>query len=258
MSARINYILIVFTLTFSVFNTSYTWFGFFNKSVAAPKNSGSKHTESATSFNPNDILFTPTINVHVNSDSRSASASAAKNSSRQKLLDSSRERAQQHINSLSHVIMHNKFTTALTVASISYIALQSTLLYLRHNLYLPDCWSKWHNTKTLSELYTVPQPTLAKQLINDIQHTYTKLSNPLDFTTPLISFVRDLETEIKYLNLYKSLIKKVQLYKINRIIWFDDKLLEETPDRLHRLAYIKNTFFTWLVDHKIEIQKPLL
>lgn len=262
MSTRIKHVfaLTILTTCFLTTRNTNAWFStlksyFVNTPTSTPAYDAANLAQA--DLHMPRMRFEPVINVHVKTTSDSASASTAENTSRQNLIDSGREHMQQQITSLSQLILRNKLATAVTLVGASYIATQATILYLRQVLANPQWWSQWHRTKAMTELYSLPQKTLAKQLLSDIQHTYTRLSNPLDFTTPLVSFVRDLEAEIKYLNLYKSLVKNIELCKLNKVIWFDSKLLEETPERLNRLAYIKSTFFTWLIDHKIETQKPL-
>ncbi|CDK30712.1 hypothetical protein [Candidatus Babela massiliensis] len=154
-------------------------------------------------------------------------------------------------------IKNNKFKVTMTALTSSYILINAKLIYLNYKLANENCWSKWRLNSTMEELYRVPQAIFAQDLLKDIQNTYTQIGNMTDYVTPLSTFIKDVDTEINNINTYIRMIKFLHKTKVRKFFIYNTKIYDQAPERLNRLLFIKNTFLSWLAEHKISQFKHL-
>jgi len=105
-------------------------------------------------------------------------------------------------------------------------------------------WSRWHKDKNLEQLLDIDQQELAQQLLTDIKQRYGNNGNEL---TALITFANELEQEVATLNYYKWVDTLLQ--PLSRFSFLSCTLagFSSIPERLQRLAYLKNLFNTWAI-----------
>lgn len=162
------------------------------------------------------------------------------------------------VQSLLTYTKNNKWFLFKSALIGSYIALQSSLIYLSQRLSKDNCWSNWKKHLDLEDLYQVSQDQLAKDLLNDIQKKYITIKNPTDFIMPLIKFMKDIEKEEQAIAIYKKITKIInKTYIVNWLFFYNKKLYSAIDFREKRLKYIKNSFLSWLANFKINtnIQK---
>lgn len=146
---------------------------------------------------------------------------------------------------------NNKKKTFCYSLIFIHFTIQMRLIYLTYKLLNNVCWSQWQKHKQVEQLYQIPQSQFSQMLLNDIQTNYTAIKNPTDFVTPLVNFMYDSDKELKYLNQYILIIDWLKKCKISFIFWYKKELLDQAPERLKRLTFMKNNFLAWLVDFKL-------
>lgn len=173
------------------------------------------------------------------------------------IFDQSTEKTKQHFSSFTQWFKNNPLAIGIFSLIISYASLQSYLFYLTAQLSNNNCWSKWQQEKTIDQMYQIGQSQFSQSLLGDIQKVYTTVSNPTDFVTPLIAFMHDTDKETIGLNRYQKIIDTLKKLKLDKIFLYDSKIFQDTPNRLQKLSYMKNTFLAWLADYKMSQTQKL-
>lgn len=133
----------------------------------------------------------------------------------------------------------------------SHLFSQGYLKYLEYKLKNNHCWSLWLKSRSIEDLYLLPKDDFSKDLVLNIQNVYTSITNPTDFITPLIKFITDVDTEIKNLKNYSNIVDTYNKLYLNKIIFYDKKLIDSLDDRYKKLVYMKSCFLSWLADYKV-------
>lgn len=105
-------------------------------------------------------------------------------------------------------------------------------------------WSSWKEYLDPERLY--PRPELEKELILTIQRQHVNIQNPTDSLSPLITFLNYIEQEISMIKEYLALHKWLNRLYVARFFPFNKKEIARGPQRLTRLASIKQLFFSWV------------
>jgi hypothetical protein len=235
--------VVVMCIVFLWYSTSHAlWKTFFSD----------KEPDLKTQTTDTSKTQTIPIVIQVTNTSVNTVQNTATNTQNQFVSDSTKEACRENIATFLEYVNNHKMAIAAATLITSYISLHASLVYIKWYLQKPDCWSKWLSDKSLADLYAIPQASLSVQLLNTIQHRYTTLAQPFDWGGPISRFIQDIEKEIYYLNVYRTLIKNIQYVKLNTIVWYNNSFYEEIAERLNRLAYVKSCFVNWLVEHKIE------
>lgn len=149
-------------------------------------------------------------------------------------------------------IKRNKIKTCCFSIVASYLATQATLIFLRQKLNQPHWWSLWMHEKSLEDLQTVQAQEIRKKLLLSIQRTYINPKNPMDFTYALSNFIKAVNKEKKYLQLYQAINNWIDKLYLRKFFVTHSILREKIPQRLNRLAYTKNIFVDWLSQYNTE------
>lgn len=173
------------------------------------------------------------------------------------IFNQSTEQANRQFMSFTQWFKNNPFSIGIFGLAFSYISLQSYLFYLTAQLSNNNCWSKWQQEKTVEQMYQIAQSQFSQVLLGDIQKVYTTVSNPTDFVTPLIAFMHDTEKETVQLNRYQKIINMLNKIRLDKLFLYDSKIFQDTPNRLQKLSYMKNTFLAWLADYKMSQTQKL-
>lgn len=131
-------------------------------------------------------------------------------------------------------------------------------LCVKANAYMArlDTWSVWKRTYLLEELMRIPQNELANELLLEIQRRYINQNNPTDFITPLITFVREVDLELKALKRIQFLAKWLSRLFVARIFPLNREVVASIDERVKRLTYVHNVFSSWAAEYTVEHNKP--
>ncbi len=175
----------------------------------------------------------------------------------QNMLHQARDQAQEYTHGIFSWINQNKKMTLFYGAMIGYSYVWYKLLSLHYALSQTTSWSKWRETMTLEELLAKPQQEVAADLLIAIQRHYTTPEQFDDLLTPLIAFVRDVESEIDQLRQLEKFHAWIDRLKISFLFPKQSALLETSQASIHRLTYLKNILLNWVSEHKVARLKSL-
>jgi len=114
-----------------------------------------------------------------------------------------------------------------------------------------DIWCAWHEEMALDSLVAVPQRDLAAELILEIQRRYSNTNNPTDFLEPLITFVKEIESEISIISKLKRAYYVFSRTHLSALFPINEKLFVSLDAKLQRSIYLKNLFLSWAAEYKI-------
>jgi hypothetical protein len=165
--------------------------------------------------------------------------------------------------SLCRHIINYITTHKLALTCSSLLCLYGYTYYkvytLQKNLAL-HTWSLWRNTIPLEELTLLPFDTVMKDLLVSIQQEYQHPDNITDFLTPLTKFMHALDTEFDQLESYAQWYTRLDKIKCIRLFTNNTTMIETVPERMRRLATLKEFFLRWIAEYKIMLNnaKPVL
>ncbi len=127
------------------------------------------------------------------------------------------------------------------------------------NFYLKrtDIWSSWKHELSFDQLCQIPQQTLARELILNIQHNGLDMQKPTDFMIPLVLFLQVIEEERSKLIYYQTLYNRIRLVKCDIFFPFNKKEYTRIEERLQRLSFVKNIFISWMAEFNVEHNKSI-
>lgn len=171
--------------------------------------------------------------------------------SMQQFIQSARDNTREYTYGLLSWMNQNRIKTALTGALIGYGYVWYKLVSLNYALGQNTNWSTWHDTLTLEELLARAQHDLARDLLTAIQRHYTTPEKLDDIIGPLISFVRDVDTEILQLHQIVNVHTWIDRLRISFLFPKQSLLVSQAQDKIHRLTYLKNLLLNWVSEHKV-------
>ena len=127
------------------------------------------------------------------------------------------------------------------------------------NFYLKrtDLWSSWKHELSFDQLCLIPQQTLARELILNIQHHGLDMQKPTDFMVPLVLFLQVIEEERSKLIYYQTLYNRITMVKCSVLFPFNKKQYNNIEERLRRLSFLKNIFISWMAEFNVEHNKSI-
>lgn len=149
------------------------------------------------------------------------------------------------------LIKEYKYKIAFTTVLSLYLILCYNTIKGNRLLDKETCWSAFKEEYSLEDLLEIPQQELAHELLKEIQRRYTKAQNITDFITPLITFMNDIEKEMKQIKRCIQLHTWSKKLHVASLLPFNTKHYNRAPAKLQRLAYLKNIFLTWAAEYKI-------
>ena len=136
------------------------------------------------------------------------------------------------------------------------LACYSTLCYLivSGNAYLGrnDIWSSWRQELPLDQLLAIPQTQFAQELLQEIQRRYNDPSSLIDLAKPLAVFIQTIEKEEEQIKSYQFYYSWLSYLYFLKIVPFSKQRFLQIPQRLQRIAYYKNVFYTWAAQYQLE------
>lgn len=129
--------------------------------------------------------------------------------------------------------------------------------FVQANKYLeqPDIWSSWRPETPLDALLAIPQQELAKELILEIQRRYSNAQNPTDFISPLIAFIKAIDSEILIIKQYAEVYQWITKFHLQSALPINQKLFDQLVENNRKLIYLKNVFLSWAAEYKISHNK---
>ena len=134
----------------------------------------------------------------------------------------------------SHIIL---FSLLGSYGTVHY------LLYSGNNyLKRETLWSSWPLNRSIQSLLEIPQEKLAILLLDEIKQRYNGHTN---FMHALTKFKEVINKEKSKLLFYDKLYTFLEKYCLLSIFPIQVKSFTTIKERLERIAYLKNVFFTW-------------
>jgi hypothetical protein len=147
----------------------------------------------------------------------------------------------------------HKTKIALVSFGSSYSFIFYKLLFCAYSIVSHNNWGSWKDSVPFDVLRIMPQQELAKELLFTIQKYYQTSENLTDFLLPLISFLRDVDLELKILNHFLIIHKWLQRSHLSLLFPQQEKLIKKAHEKMQRLTYLKGIFLDWVTDYKIAI-----
>lgn len=159
---------------------------------------------------------------------------------------------------IDYITTHKLVLTCSSLISLygyAYYKVYSLQKNLEHHT-----WSLWRNTIPLEELIRLPFDTVMKDLLVSIQQEYQHPDHITDFLTPLTKFMRALDTEFEQLESYAQWYTRLDNLRCIPLFTNNTTLIEAVPERMRRLATLKEFFLRWIAEYKIMLNnaKPAL
>lgn len=168
----------------------------------------------------------------------------------------SRDQYDSIATTLTNYIRTNKYKMGLYAAGMTYSSLCGYLLYTSWSIDSSETWANWKHHCTLEELLKLPQAPLAQELLAEVQKRYATVDDLYDFITPLVQFIKAVDTEIGRYKRFVSVHASIDRLHIGILFPRNTKLQAQAYERIHRLSYLKNILLSWLSEHKIAMNKP--
>lgn len=131
-------------------------------------------------------------------------------------------------------------------SKIIFTSLAATYIYFTTKITAGKCvlysqanWANWKQDTGLSELLIKSPNLLYRELNQSILDRYSN-NNQTDVLTPLLSFNKDIEQELKILRTFSKVGKNLKRLKLKLFFWLNDQDLELANDKINRLLYLKN------------------
>lgn len=156
--------------------------------------------------------------------------------------------------SCTHYTQQHSIRIAAGACLLGYTALCSTLFFFSHKLNQPNTWGSWKEQYSLEILQGLPQKELAKELIVTIQHKYQTPQTLHDFMMPLISFLIDVNQEIRSYEHFIKIHVWIDTFKLSALFPAQKDLLQKAPKRIERLLFIKNLLLQWVIEYKMAVR----
>ncbi|MGE0009474.1 MAG: hypothetical protein AB7F19_02945 [Candidatus Babeliales bacterium] len=219
---------------------------------------------------PPTLTQAPTIIIHTSADAVSHLANVNKlhviqeshSTNIQHLFAQARDTSQEYAYGILSWVNQHKIKTACYGALLGYGYIWYKLASLNYALMQATNWSKWRETLSLEELLAKPQQEIAKDLLTAIQKQYTTPEQFDDLLSPLIAFVRDVDTELQELRQLVHLHTWIDRLHIAFLFPKQSSLLAQAHDNINRLTYLKNVLLNWMSQHKVarlnSVTTPLL
>ncbi len=143
-------------------------------------------------------------------------------------------------------------TTAITYGALCYIIVSG-------NSYLgqAELWSSWRAELSLDQLLSIPQEQFSQELLQEIHRRYTTSDTISDLMTPLSLFLLALEKEEEQIKWYQYAYSWLTYLKITKILPFSKVRFGKINERIQRIAYLKNSFHTWIAKFHYEQPRSL-
>ena len=146
--------------------------------------------------------------------------------------------------SLKHVFMGAAGIVASCYVVHRYMLYKTTRVLRKKN-----SWCNWKHETPFEQLCTQPHETLSEELLNSIQEHNPNPHHPADHIHPITRFLEQVQTEVRVLSLYKTIIEWEKKMHLARL--FPGHELEPiVTARLEKLAFLKKLFFEWARTHR--------
>lgn len=189
-------------------------------------------------------------------------------------------------------VLGNKRQLTYKALALGYAYLNFRLFRSATYLQEKERWFLWRQEVPLADLIAQPQAEVAAALVAEIRQRYGQEQKQTDAANPFGLFMKALEEEDAVLRKYQTLstiLLKVddlehrclrmcceympKVYgislsyfmtclaakiRVKTFFYLDDALLQATPERLARVAYLKSIFSDWLASHKVLMAKGSL
>lgn len=155
--------------------------------------------------------------------------------------------SQDWYTSTTHWIGTHKLRCAWYSLLLTYGTIQTSLIATRWSLMQDTAWSLWKRHCTLEDLYRIKQADLIKDLLRTLEdpESENKIS-----ALPLNRCIQEIDKEIDSLKRYRLLVGLVDRRFFKKIFFYNERLLEESLDRIQRLRFIRSTACAALNDLK--------
>lgn len=158
---------------------------------------------------------------------------------------------------MKRLLWKHRYTIVGGALFSSYSITSLLLIADYHTLSTTLFWGHWKHQSTFEDLCSIPQKELAKELMLAIgQHHYNK-DNPTDLAYPLITFIKDIDTEINILKRYITSVKIIKQLRLMPIFPTNEKKLARATKMLERALFIKHIFLSWLADYNLTSTEKL-
>lgn len=196
-----------------------------------------------------------TITVNLNNEHlQNASGILPGNANKHESLDESTadapriaEPSSDWYTSAIHWIRTHKFRCACYGLILTYAAIQASLISIHWSLMQDTAWSLWKRQCTLEDLYRIKQG----DLINDLMRSLHQAEPEKGIgTSSLNRCIQEIDTEIESLKKYRSLVSLIDRKYLRKIFFYNERLFEESLERIQRLRFIRSTACAALNDLK--------
>jgi hypothetical protein len=149
----------------------------------------------------------------------------------------------------------NKTNLAFGLLGSCYSYIWFQLLYYAYQVLKTDTWSCWQSSMPNDMLKILPEQELGKKLVMAAQEKYQKAATLHDLLTPLVSFLRDVENEVKNLEAFITLHSWLDTLRLSWFFPAQKKLLSIAQEKCDRLYFIKSVFIRWVTDYKLALNR---
>lgn len=152
---------------------------------------------------------------------------------------------------IKQILWENRYKIVGGTLLGSYSATSLLLMTDYHALNYTLFWTRWKQDYTFEKLCAIPQKELARELMLAIgQHHYNN-TNPTDLAYPLITFIKDIDMEIKTIKRYITTTKIIKNLYLMPLFPTNEKKLNRATKMLERALFIKHIFLSWLADYNL-------
>lgn len=149
-------------------------------------------------------------------------------------------------------IKNNKLKTTGTIMLLCYSIIAYKIYRSNAIINDPNSWSNWHNSRSLDDLFAIPQATLEANLLFAIQTRYVHPVNPTDFIYSIVQASNSLQEEMKEIREQISRYKWIESCHCMPLFFIDEQELTSLQEKHRKLSFLKHIFASWCANYKID------
>ena len=151
----------------------------------------------------------------------------------------------------------HKYTIGFYTLCACYAGLYAKLILDNHYLNRIDLWATWRSDQTFEQLCEIPQQTLGRELVLEIQRRYRNTDNITDFINPLILFMNAIDQEIVRIKHYQTISTWIKRCYLLIIFPTNEQKIKKAQTLLQRVHFVKHVFLSWAAEYNFMNKYPV-
>lgn len=138
---------------------------------------------------------------------------------------------------------------------LGYGAVLAKLYYDSYEITQENTWSSWQAQIPIETLQ-INEQQVAQNLFQTMQQHYASKTATVQFLSPLIYFINDVDAELSFLRRFLALHGWLAYLKISSIFPGQDDTQKMATEKIYRLEYLKQIVINYVGEYKTDKHAP--